>query len=160
MGLAFIVHSVYPFYMDVNLKCTADAPKPCRLVERLAGRAAGVGAIPETGPIECPCHRAFRQSHYLRFARLQLGLGREDGVRFEEILEQTRWPRPQGCQLERARTEELRELLAFRSEWHDFYRVPACERERLLHEVKVALFGLWAREDAQPRHAKSHPQPL
>jgi hypothetical protein len=40
-----------------------------------AGRAAGVGAIPETGPIECLCHRAFRQSHPLRLVRLGTPLG-------------------------------------------------------------------------------------
>ena len=43
----------------------------------LAGRAlTGTRARPETGPIECPCHRAFRQSYDLRFARLEFGLGR------------------------------------------------------------------------------------
>ena len=44
------------------------------------GQAAGVGARLETGLIECPCHRAFRQSHDLRFARLEPGLGREHSV--------------------------------------------------------------------------------
>ena len=135
--------------MNVNDKSTSDGPTPCRLVERLAGRAAGVGAIPETGPIECPCHRAFRQSRYLRFARLELGLGREDSVRYEEILEQVRCPRPRSCRLERARAGELRELLAFESERQALDRVPARERGRLLHEAKVELFTVWAREDAQ-----------
>src|SRR5215218_1676358 len=63
--------------MDVNSKYILSG--------RLAGRAAGVGAIPETGPIEYPCHRAFRQSRTLRFARLELGLGREDSVRYPVV---------------------------------------------------------------------------
>lgn len=134
--------------MKVNHKYTTEESRPCRLVERLAGRAAKVGAIPETGPIECPCHRAFRQSRYLRFARLELGLGREESVRCEELLAHVRWPRPQTCQLERARAEELRELIAFKSESLALHRVRACERTELIHEAKQELFTVWAREDA------------
>lgn len=148
--------------MKVNDKYTENAPRPCRLVERLAGRAAGAGAIPETGPIECPCHRAFRRSGILRFARLELGLGGEDIVRYEEILEHVRWPRPPTCQVERARAAELRELLAFMSETHALHRVPAPERERLIHEAKLELFTVWAREDGQPAGGGSavlHPGP-
>lgn len=133
--------------MKVNHKYTTEA-KPCRLIERLAGRAAKVGAIPETGPIECPCHRAFRQSRYLRFARLELGLGREDSVRYEEILAVVRWPRPRTCQIERARAEELRELIALKSEFLALHRVRPSEREGLIHEAKHELFTVWAREDA------------
>jgi hypothetical protein len=134
--------------MKVNHKYTARVSRPCRLVERLAGRAAKVGAIPETGPIECPCHRAFRQSGYLRFARLELGLGREDSVRCGEILAHVRWSRPSTCQVERARAEELRELIAFKSESLALDRVPAGEREGLIHEAKQELFTVWVREDA------------
>jgi hypothetical protein len=71
-------------------------------------------------------------------------------VRYEEILEYVRWPRPPFCQLERARAEERRELLAFTSETLALGRVPASERERLIHEAKLELFAVWAREDGQP----------
>jgi hypothetical protein len=71
-------------------------------------------------------------------------------VRFEEIIRQTRWPRPQTCELEQARADELRELLAFESEWQALHRVPARERERLIHEAKMELFTVWDREDTQP----------
>jgi hypothetical protein len=45
------------------------------------GWTAGVGAILETGPLECPCHRGFRQSHDLRLARLDMCVKGDSGTR-------------------------------------------------------------------------------
>jgi hypothetical protein len=133
---------------DSPKRVTERASTACRLLDRLAPCSAEARPIAGTGPIECPCHRAYRQSRYLRLARLELGLGRAEGARFEAIVAQTRWPRPRTCQLEQAREAELRELLAFRSERRAAKGVPARECQRLSRDDKLELFEIWGREDA------------